>query len=128
TVRKELEMAERTATAVWDGTLQEGGGEVSLQSSKVLTSAPITWKARVEQPDGKTSPEELLAGAHAACYAMAFSNVLAQQGTPAEHLEVTATCTFGPSGDGFAVTRMELRVRGQVQGLDQAAFRQAAQK
>jgi lipoyl-dependent peroxiredoxin len=119
-------MAERTATASWSGTLAEGGGEVSLESSKILASSPISWQARVEESDGRTSPEELLAGAHAACYAMALSHNLAEQGRSPDSLEVTASCTFGPSGDGFAVTAMKLNVRGSVPGMDEATFRDAA--
>jgi lipoyl-dependent peroxiredoxin len=119
-------MAERTATATWSGTLEEGGGEVSLETSKLLVSAPVSWQARVEQPDGHTSPEELLAGAQAACYAMALSNVLGQQGHRPDRIEVRATCSFDKVGEAFAVTEMKLHVRAALPGMDEEAFQQAA--
>ncbi|MEX0992256.1 MAG: OsmC family protein [Actinomycetota bacterium] len=118
--------AERRARAVWEGTLLEGAGRLSTQSSSVLSDQPVTWSARTEDPDGMTSPEELLAAAHASCYAMAFSASLARAGTPSERLEVTATCTFDKVGDGWAVTTMNLHVVGRVPGLDQAGFEEAA--
>ncbi|HEX9375906.1 MAG TPA: OsmC family peroxiredoxin [Actinomycetota bacterium] len=119
--------ATRTARARWEGTLLEGRGSVSTGTSDLFADAPLTWKARTESPDGMTSPEELLAAAHAACYAMAFSNVLATAGTPARSLEVEATATFAPKeGGGMHVSTMELSVQGDVPGIDQAAFEQAA--
>jgi lipoyl-dependent peroxiredoxin len=118
--------AERRASAVWEGTLLEGRGRLSTETTKVLSDQPVTWAARTEDPEGRTSPEELLAAAHAACYAMAFSGVLARKDTPAERLEVSATCTFDKVGDGWAVTTMVLHVKGRVPGLDQAAFEEAA--
>jgi lipoyl-dependent peroxiredoxin len=122
-----MALAERTAHAVWEGTLTEGAGRVTAESSGLFTDAPVTWVARTEQPGGKTSPEELLAAAHAACYAMAFSNTLAKAGHPAERLEVTATASLDrkPEG-GVKVSGMDLRVRGRVPGLDQAGFEDAA--
>jgi lipoyl-dependent peroxiredoxin len=121
--------ATRTARARWEGTLLEGRGTVSTVSSDLFVDAPVTWKARTESPDGMTSPEELLAAAHAACYAMAFSNVLAEAGTPARSLEVVATATFAPKeGGGMHVSTMELSVNGDVPGMDLAAFEQAARE
>lgn len=93
-------VAERRAHAVWEGTLLEGEGRVSTKSSPVLLDQPVTWAARTEDPGGRTSPEELLAAAHAACYAMALSGALARRDTPAERLEVTATCAFDKVGEG----------------------------
>jgi lipoyl-dependent peroxiredoxin len=119
-------MAERTASAVWRGTLMEGRGEVTLETTKVLVSSPVTWQARVDQPDGRTSPEELLAGAHAACYCMAFSNTLTQQGYPPDTIEVRATCTFSPKNGGYEVSKMALHARAAVKGIDEEAFQQAA--
>lgn len=119
-------VAERRASAVWEGTLLEGQGRVSTESTQVLSEQPVTWAARTEDPGGRTSPEELLAAAHAACYAMALSGALARGGTPAERLEVAATCVFDKVGDGWAVTTMNLHVRGRVPGLDQAAFEEVA--
>jgi lipoyl-dependent peroxiredoxin len=122
-----MALAERTARAVWEGTLTEGGGRVSAESSRLFTDAPVTWAARTEEPGGKTSPEELLAAAHAACYAMAFSNTLAKAGHPAERLEVTATASLDrkPEG-GVRVSAMDLHVSGRVPGLDTAGFEAAA--
>ena len=119
-------MAERKATAVWEGTLTEGKGELTAESSRVLVGVPVTWGSRIEEPAGRTSPEELLAAAHAACYAMALSGALAKRDTPADRLEVSATVAFEKVGDGYKVTRSRLHVRGQVPGLDDAGFQEAA--
>ncbi len=89
---------------------------------------PITWASRTERSDGRTSPEELIAAAHAACYAMAFSHALAQAGTPAESLNVDATCTFEQVDGGFKITTMNLNVTGKVPGMDEASFEKAAQQ
>jgi osmotically inducible protein OsmC len=120
-------MAERTARTSWKGTLTEGQGELTLETTGLLAGTPVTWASRTEEPTG-TSPEELLAGAQAACYAMALSGVLAQQGTPPDSLEVSATCAFEKRGEGFAVTRMAISVRGAVPGLDASGFEEAAEK
>src|SRR5262249_25034487 len=101
-------------------------GRFSMESG-VLKDQPVTWAGRTERTPGSTSPEELIAAAHAACYAMAFSNGLANRGTPATRLEVTAVCTFAPKqGGGREIAAMDLHVRGQVPGIDQAAFQEAA--
>jgi lipoyl-dependent peroxiredoxin len=119
-------MAESRASAVWVGNLADGSGEVSAASG-LFTGAPVTWAARTSRPDPKTSPEELIAAAHAACYAMAFSHALAEAGSPAKRLSVNAVCHFTPvEGGGFAVSRMELDVHGSVPGLDQQAFARLA--
>ncbi len=115
--------ADRRAEVTWLGELQTGKGEVTLASSGSGTF-PVSWPSRTEQPDGQTSPEELLAGAHASCFAMAFSGGLGRAGTPPERLSVTATVTFVP---GTGVTTSVLDVRGAVPGLDQDAFDEAAQ-
>ncbi len=120
--------AERRAEVVWEGNLVQGHGKVVSVGSGALGELPITWASRTERSDGKTSPEELLAAAHAACYAMAFSHTLAQAGTPAERLTVNATCAFEQVGDGFKVTTMDLDVRGKVPGLDQAGFEKTARQ
>jgi osmotically inducible protein OsmC len=120
--------AKSTAHAVWEGNLVQGSGRFSLDSG-VLKDQPVTWAARTERTPGTTSPEELIAAAHAACYAMAFSHSLATKGTPSSRLEVTAICTFAPKqGGGWEIAAMDLRVRGTVPGLDQAAFAQAAKE
>jgi osmotically inducible protein OsmC len=111
---------------VWEGTLTEGKGSVTAESSHILVGVPVTWTSRVDEPEGRTSPEELLAAAHAACYAMALSGALARGDTPADRLEVTATVAFEKVGDKFKVTRSRLHVRGRVPGLDQPGFQDAA--
>jgi osmotically inducible protein OsmC len=110
---------EQRASCVWTGTLTEGEG-----TSGLFADAPVTWKARSEEAGTTTSPEELLAAAHAACFSMALSNGLTNAGTPPERLEVTATATF-QAGEG--VTSMALEVVGVVPGADEAAFDQAAE-
>lgn len=120
-------MAERTANAVWSGTLFEGSGTVNTGTG-ILKDQKVTWAARTEDPAGMTSPEELIAAAHASCYAMAFSNVLASNGTPAEKLDVTATVGFGPKGDGMGVTHSNLKVVGTVPGLSAEDFQRLAKE
>ena len=117
----------RGATAVWAGSLFEGSGNVSAESG-AFTELPLTWASRTAHADGKTSPEELLAAAHAGCFSMAFSLVLAEAGTPPDQLSVTATCAFEQIADGFAITTIDLDVRGRVAGLDARGFEQAADR
>jgi osmotically inducible protein OsmC len=119
--------ADRQAEAVWTGTLFEGNGIVSAGSG-AFAELPITWASRTEHSDGKTSPEELLAAAHASCFSMAFSLVLAEAGTPPEQLIVKATCAFEQVPTGFAITAIALDVRGRVAGIDDARFAQAAER
>jgi lipoyl-dependent peroxiredoxin len=114
-------MADRTASAVWQGNLFEGSGTVSAVSTGLFTDAPVSWPARTEEPGGKTSPEELLAAAHAACFCMALSNELSKLGHTPARLEVQATATFIP---GQGVTTMALDVTAEVPGADDAAFRE----
>ena len=120
--------AERRAEVEWQGSLMQGSGTLVSVGSGAIGNLPVTWASRTERSDGKTSPEELLAAAHAACFAMAFSNGLAQAGTTAELLHVNATCTFEQVEGGFKVSTMVLDVRGKVPGLDQAGFEKAAQQ
>jgi osmotically inducible protein OsmC len=114
-------MAERTASAAWEGDLFAGKGVVSATSSGLFTDAPITWAARTESSDGKTSPEELIASAHAACFCMALSNELSSRGNPPATLDVEAACTFVP---GQGITAMVLKVSADVPGVDEAGFRE----
>ena len=118
--------AEREAEVVWEGDLAQGSGRIVSETSGALGELPVTWAARTESSDGKTSPEELIAAAHASCYAMAFSGVLARGGTPAERLAVTARSSFERVEGGWKITSSELRVRGRVPGLDAGGFRSAA--
>jgi lipoyl-dependent peroxiredoxin len=118
---------DRQARVTWDGALTSGSGEVELASSLAGTF-PVTWASRVESAEGRTSPEELLAAAHAACYAMAFSHTLTQDGTPPQRLHVQATVSLSPKeGGGIQVTASKLEVTGVVSGLDQEAFQRAAE-
>ena len=121
-------MAESRASAVWEGNLVEGHGRVSA-SSGVFTDLDLTWAARTNRPDPKTSPEELIAAAHAACYAMAFSHTLAEAGHAPERVSVTAVCHFTPiEGGGFSVSKMEVDVHGRVPGVDAEVFQQLAEE
>jgi lipoyl-dependent peroxiredoxin len=114
--------SESTATTVWEGSLEKGRGETTTASG-ALSATEVTWQARVERTEDTTSPEELLAAAHAACYCMALSLELGQAGNPPERLEATATVAFVP---GEGVKSSHLVVSGRVPGIDQAAFDEAA--
>jgi lipoyl-dependent peroxiredoxin len=117
--------AERTAEVTWRGSLQEGAGTIEQVGSGAFGPLPVTWASRSEDSSGgNTSPEELIAAAHASCFSMALSNGLAQAGTPPERLETSATVTFVP---GSGITRIALTVDGRVPGLDAEGFRQAAE-
>jgi len=117
--------AEHTAHASWQGDLMSGTGTVSTGSGAV-SGVPLTWKARAEDASAGSSPEELIAAAHAACFSMALSHALAQAGTPASSLETDATSTFDRTDAGFRITKIALSVRGDVPGIDEAAFSEAA--
>lgn len=119
--------ATRTAQVVWEGDLFHGKGQVTAGSSGIFKDTPVTWASRTEAPQGRTSPEELLAAAHASCFAMALSHGLAGAGKKAERLEVSATVTFDKVGEGFKVTSSVLEVRGRVPGLDADGFQRAAE-
>ena len=120
--------AVRQADVTWSGDLASGKGNIGSSTSGVIKNFEVSWPRRSE-PDanGVTSPEELLAAAHASCFAMALSAGLARQGAPPESLNVSATVTFDKVGDGFGVVSSALEVRGRVPGMDQAAFQQAAE-
>ncbi|CAN5813529.1 OsmC family protein [soil metagenome] len=118
----------RSATATWEGNLLEGSGVVSSNTSSHLRDLPVSWAARTEDAQGRTSPEELLAAAHASCYSMSFSSNLAKAGFRAERLEVTSDITFEKQEIGWTVMSSHLTVRGTVPGADQAAFDEAAEK
>ena len=119
--------ATRTATVTWNGNLATGSGTVSAGSSELFTDLLVSWAARTEGPDGQTSPEELLAAAHASCFSMQLSGGLARAGTPADHVHVSATVTFDKVGEAWGVTASQLDVIGVVPGLDDAGFEAAAQ-
>jgi osmotically inducible protein OsmC len=117
---------ERRAKATWEGDLLDGSGEVSTESAAVR-NARVKWSSRAEEADENTSPEELIAAAHASCVLMALANVLAQAGTPPARLESEATSTFDKTAEGFRLTTMRLSIRGEVDGLDEEGFRRAAE-
>ncbi|MFL5679072.1 MAG: OsmC family peroxiredoxin [Chloroflexota bacterium] len=117
----------RRADATWSGDLMSGSGKVSASTSHAFADLPVSWASRTESADGRTSPEELLAAAHAACFSMAFSNGLAKAGHPAERLDVSAEVTFDKVEAGWRVTRIALTVRGRVPGIDRAEFTSAAE-
>jgi osmotically inducible protein OsmC len=119
--------ATRSATVTWNGTLAEGSGTVSSGTTDLFTDLPVSWSSRTEGPEGRTSPEELLAAAHASCFSMALAGGLVRAGTPPDHVHVSATVTFDKVGDAWTVTRSELDVVGVVPGLDEAGFDTAAQ-
>jgi osmotically inducible protein OsmC len=121
-------MPTRTARTAWNGSLQEGSGQVELSSSKVGTYEVSFPKRAAENADGTTSPEELIAAAHSACFAMALSSEIGKAGGTTHGLEVTADVTLGQKDGGLHITRIALTVRGEVEGLDAAGFQEAAQK
>lgn len=116
--------ATRKATTVWEGTLFEGAGKVTLDSSG-LGTYDVTWPSRAEKANGKTSPEELIAAAHSSCFSMAFSNALAKNETPATSLTTTAAVELTP---GTGITGITLTVRGVVEGVDNDTFVALAQE
>jgi lipoyl-dependent peroxiredoxin len=116
---------DRKAEVTWQGDLMSGSGSVDSVTSGTFGGLDVSWTARTEEPNGKTSPEELIAAAHAACFSMAFSNVLAQAGHAPEQLNTSATVTFQP---GEGITKSALEVVGRVPGMDASAFQQAAEQ
>ena len=120
-----MAMAERTAVTSWDGNLAQGRGVVT-GASGALGDLPVTWASRTERSDGKTSPEELIAAAHASCYSMALAHGLNEAGTPPEHLDVSAKVTLDLVEGAPTVTTSEITVTGVVPGIDQATFEAAA--
>jgi osmotically inducible protein OsmC len=116
----------RRATVTWSGDLASGSGRLNAATSGAFAALPVTWASRTEQADGRTSPEELLAAAHASCFAMAFSSELAKAGHPPERLEVSAEVSFDRVDGRWTVVSSRLLVRGRVPGLDEAGFRSLA--
>jgi osmotically inducible protein OsmC len=114
---------ERRAETVWQGDLLNGSGTIQAVPSGAFGPLDVSWASRAEEPNGKTSPEELIAAAWSSCYAMALSNVLAKAGNPPEKLETSATVTFQP---GEGIIKGVLTVRGTVPGVDADAFEAAA--
>jgi osmotically inducible protein OsmC len=121
-----MAIAERSAETIWRGSLAHGGGTLT-SGSGALGALPVTWASRTERSEGKTSPEELIAAAHASCFSMALSHELTQGGNEPEQLDVTAVVTLDRVDDAPTVTRSALIVTGRVPGIDAAAFEAAAQ-
>jgi osmotically inducible protein OsmC len=117
-------MADRSASVTWQGDLMSGSGEIDEVPSGAFGPLQVTWRARAEESNGKTSPEELLAAAHATCFAMSLSLGLAQAGHAPERLQTSATVTFVP---GTGVTKSALTVKGSVPGVSEDEFRAAAE-
>jgi osmotically inducible protein OsmC len=120
-------MPTRTARTAWNGGLQEGSGQVELSSSKVGTFDVNFPRRAADDAGGVTSPEELIAAAHSACYSMALSNEIAKAGGTPQSLDVTAEVTLGQEDGAPAITGITLTVRAEVEGLDAAGFEEAAQ-
>ena len=118
--------AVRTATVTWNGDLTSGEGTVSAGTSQLFSDLPVSWASRTEEANGRTSPEELLAAAHASCFAMAFSAQLARNGTPPRELHVEAEVTFDKVGEAWSVIASRLIVFGEVDGLSDAQFDELA--
>jgi osmotically inducible protein OsmC len=116
---------DRSATTVWTGDLQSGKGALTLDSSKAGGTFDVDAPSRFEAPEGQTSPEELIAAAHSACFSMALSMTLSQNGNPPEEINTSATCTIDKQGEGFKITTMRLQVRARVPGIEQEAFDKA---
>ena len=116
-------MTHRTANVTWSGSLMDGNGTIESVDSGAFGPLDVTWASRTEDPEGLTSPEELIAAAHAACFSMALSHGLAEAGTPPSRLDTSATVTFVP---GTGITRIALVVRGSVPGIDATGFAEAA--
>jgi osmotically inducible protein OsmC len=116
--------AERRAQVTWRGDLMSGEGTIESVGSGAFGPLAVSWPARTESPNGKTRPEELIAAAHASCFCMALSHALAQAGNTPERLSASATVTFVP---GTGITSSALEIEGTVPGIDENAFRQAAE-
>jgi len=121
-------MPTRTARTAWTGTLEQGSGQVELTSSQIATYDVSFPKRAADDADGTTSPEELIAAAHSSCYAMSLTALIAGAGATPVALDVQADVTLGPDpAGGFRLTGIALTVRGEVEGMDAAAFEEAAQ-
>jgi osmotically inducible protein OsmC len=122
-----MPIATRQAEIVWDGALASGTGTLS-SGSGALSQLPVTWASRTERPDGKTSPEELIAAAHASCFAMALALMLGENHTPPERLLISAACTLDEVDGAPRITTVELTIHARVTGLDQAGFEQTVER
>jgi osmotically inducible protein OsmC len=117
---------ERRAHTTWEGDLASGSGTFTVGSG-AMGPQPVSWPARTEEPGGMTSPEELIAAALSSCFSMALSGALAKAGTPPTKLETEAVADFGQTDAGFRMTKIDVTVRGTVEGVDEETFRRAAE-
>jgi osmotically inducible protein OsmC len=117
-------MADSTAHVTWSGSLMEGSGTIDSVGSGAFEALPVSWKARTGETGGQTTPEELIAAAHASCFSMSLSHILAEGGTPPQQLDTSATVTFVP---GTGITKSALTVRALISGIEEPAFLHAAQ-
>lgn len=122
-----MPVARREAEILWEGPLANGAGTLT-SGSGALDQLAVTWASRTERPGGKTSPEELIAGAHASCFAMALALVLDENETPPERVAVRAACTLDEVEGAPRITTVELAVRAQVPGLDAARFERIVER
>lgn len=118
----------RKATATWSGNLVNGAGSVTAKTTGAFSELPVSWAARTEAPGASTSPEELMAAAHAACFSMSLSSTLTKDGTPPGELWVTVSVTFAKDETRWSIASSHLDVRGRVEGSSQAAFADAAER
>jgi lipoyl-dependent peroxiredoxin len=118
----------RRADAVWSGDLHSGSGTITNVTSGAFSDLPVTWAARTEDHGGRTSPEELLAAAHASCFSMQLSSFLAKAGHQPEQLQVSAEVVFRKLEAGWKVAESRLTVRGRVPGISEAEFRSHAER
>ena len=122
-----MPIALREAEIVWDGPLADGAGKLT-SASGALSELPVTWASRTERADGKTSPEELIAAAHASCFAMALSLVLGENKTPPDRVTVDAACTLDEVEGAPRITTVELTVRAQVPGIEAAELERMVER
>ena len=118
----------RRATVKWTGDLESGSGQLSASTSGAFSLLPVTWASRIERADGRTSPEELLAAAHASCFSMAFSSELAKAGSPPEYLVVSSEVALDRVDGKWTVVSSKLTVRGRVPGMAEDRFRALAEQ
>ena len=120
---------DRRADVVWNGSLQEGSGTIRSTTSGAIGEQKVSWPNRAEDSPDATSPEELIAAAHATCFSMALANALTRDGHEPTKLETDARVTLdNPDGAGYTITKIALSVRGDVDGLDESAFQEAAEQ
>ena len=121
-------MADRTAHVTWSGSLLEGAGTITSVGSGAFGPLDVTWASRTEEPGGLTSPEELVAAAHASCFSMALAAGLGKAGHQPKRINTTADVTIDKVGEGFKITKILLKTEGEVPGIDEKTFKDFAEK